>query len=93
MGVVSKPCPQRPCNGAAYQKRLPDLEITPLSSFVENKTHYVPHGDLCRPVRGPAVGTRVPGDNDPKVLYISWWIEGLEKFDIISLVMGEDWFE
>ena len=78
---VSKPCPQRTYTTATYQKRLPDFEIATFAAFLKNEVHYVPHGDLCRPVRGLTVGTRVPGDNDSKVLYVSGWVEGLEIFE------------
>ena len=89
--TVSKPRSQRACSNATYQKRLPRFEITTIPPFFKNEAHYIPHGYLCCPVRELAIGTRVPGDNDPKVLHVSWWVEGLENFERpIGFMLGED---
>ena len=91
---VSKPCLQLTRANATHQKRLPNFEVSPVSPFLKNEAHHVPHCDLCRPVRGLAVGTCVPGDNDPKVLHVSWRIEGLDNFErSINFVLGKSGVE
>ena len=86
---ISKPCSQQTGADATCQKRLPSFEITTIPPFLENDPHYVPHGDLRRSVRRFTIGTRVPGDNYPKVLHVSWWVERLEKFKrYINFILG-----
>lgn len=85
---VRKPCSRQPCSNTTHQKRLPSFESPALSPFLVDETQYIPHSYLCRPVRGLAVGTSIPGDYNPEVLHIPWGILGLENVErSISLAL------